>query len=211
LAADLRWYFTREITGPLRSSYGAMIHRLSMGSAHREATEFQDDSQLLEDAHRAGGIARVLRGLDPETVDHLWRAFGGEWPEELALLGDLGGLAPLTRAAIAAHAQSGTDLSLTEWLTELFRHASTVEEMELLGCIHHDARALRARALDAYLAQRRRIGTHAHRLSTADVLLGLGAGPAIGDVPPAHRAPPGQDGHPLSPGGRNAPGVCGLH
>jgi hypothetical protein len=160
-ARDLHWYFTRTDAGPLKSNFGAMVHRLAMGRARSEAPVGAEDDDMLEAAARAGGVARVLHALDPDTVEVLWRAFGAEWPDELGPLGELAALAPLTGAARRAHQRSGTPLPLPEWLAGQLavngarRHAATWE------AIRRSAAKLRARALAAYLSQRRRVGHHA--------------------------------------------------
>ncbi len=157
---DLRWYFTRTDTGPLKSNYGAMIYRIAMSGPRRASHAGAEDDGMLEAAARAGGVARVLRSLDPETADLLWRTYGAEWPEELELLGEVSALAPATDAAKEAHQASGDERPLGTWLADFLRDAIEPEEMAVVRRIHEEARQLRVVAITAYLNQRRRIGTH---------------------------------------------------
>ncbi len=157
---DLRWYYTRTDTGPLKSNYGAMIFRIAMGASRRGGHAGAEDGEMLEAAARAGGVARVLRSLDPDTADLLWRTYGAEWPEELELLGEISALAPATDAAKEAHRASGDERSLDKWLAVFLANAVEPEDMTIVRQIHEEARQLRVVAITAYLNQRRRVGTH---------------------------------------------------
>ena len=162
MPADLRWYFTRTAVGPLRSNFPGMVQRLNMGRARGEAIAEGDEEQLLEAAARSGGIARVLRALDPDSAEVLWRSYSAEWPEEYALLGDLAGLAPMTEAASKAYRLIGRKrATFEEWLRELFAAQDSPRAMPTLMRIAVEARGMRRRALVAYLAARRRVGRRA--------------------------------------------------
>ncbi len=159
-ASDLRWYYTRAGIGPLRSNFEAMAHQLAMGRARREAPPPDWDDDLLEAAARSGSIARVLRAVDPQTQDVLWRAFGAENPDEHALLGEFSGLVPLTKAAKEAHRRLGREEPFGEWMRHLFRPSTRAKAMPVLDRILAEARVLRSRAVGVYLSARRRVGRH---------------------------------------------------
>jgi hypothetical protein len=161
VAADLRWYFARQATGPLKSSYGGMVRRIAMGRSCKEIPASHDLSdEMLDAAERAGGIARVLRAVEPETADHLERAFGAGYPEAHAVLGELSGLAPLTRAAKEAHRKFGLQEQFGEWMRHLVRRSTSARALPVLEAIQEEARVLRSRAVAAYLSARRRVGRH---------------------------------------------------
>ena len=159
VTSDLRWYFARTDTRPLKSNYGAMVRRLTMGRRRSEPPAGADDD-ALEDAARSGSVARVLRALDPETAEVLWRAFGAECPEEFALLGDLSAIVPLTRAATEAYRASKSTMTFENWLRSLVvrkyrsKAASTIERFQ------EEAQEMRGRAVAAYVATRRKVGSH---------------------------------------------------
>ena len=157
---DLRWYYTRTDTGPLKSNFGAMIYRIAMGGPRRGSHAGAADDEMLEAAARAGGVARVLRSLNPDTAELLWRTYGAEWPEELELLGEVSALAPMTVAAKEAHLASGDERSLDKWLAEFLANVIEPEDMAVVQQIREEARQLRVIAITAYLNQRRRVGTH---------------------------------------------------
>jgi hypothetical protein len=160
VAGDLRWYYARAGVGPLRSNYGAMAYQLAMGRGRGNSPPQELNDDLLEAAARSGGIARVLRAVDPETEDVLWRAFGAEVPEEYAVVGELSALAPLTQAAKEAHRRLGRRESFGEWLRHLFTRSTSAQALPTLLKIRAEARAMRGRAVAAYLAARRRVGRH---------------------------------------------------
>ena len=156
---DLRWYFTRTDTGPLKSNFAAMVYRIATGASRRGHAGAEDD-EMLESAARAGGVARILRSLEPETAELLWRTYGAEWPEELELLGEISALAPMTNAAKEAHRESGDERTLNKWLAEFLKEAFEPEDMVIVRRIHEEAKKLRVVAITAYLNQRRRVGHH---------------------------------------------------
>ncbi len=160
-ASDLRWYYRHAAKPALKSSYGAMLTCLALGRARNDASSFDLEEERLDDAARAGGVARVLRGLDAETDDVLWRAYGAEAPEELGTLRDLAALGPITRAAKRAHKRSGSPKHLLEWLASFVEQPQkAARHAEVLERIERDARSMRSRALTAFISQRRRIGLH---------------------------------------------------
>ena len=161
-ASDLRWYYKHAAKPALKSSYGAMLTCLALGRARNDSASFDLDEERLDDAARAGGVARVLRGVDATTDDVLWRAFGAEAPEELGTLADLAALAPITKAATQAHRRSKTPKPLLEWLSAFIEHPERAQhQADILERIRREARTLRASALTAFIAQRRRVGGHA--------------------------------------------------
>jgi hypothetical protein len=161
VASDLRWYFVRSEAGPLRSNYAVMAHRLELGQKRGGSPATWEQEEFLEGAARAGAISRVLRGLEPETVEVLWRLFGAERTEEVAALGENWPVAPLTRAAREGHAASGSSKSVESWVEALLTRAYEPEAFATVQQIHHDARELRRGAIAAYLGARRRMGCHA--------------------------------------------------
>ena len=144
---DLRWYFTRSDMGPLKSNYGAMIYRIAMSGSGRGSHAGAEDDEMLESAARAGGVARILRSLDPHTAELLWRTYGAEWPPELELLGEISALAPMTDAAKEAHQASGDEGQLDKWLALFLRDAIEPEELAVVRRIHDEARQLRVVAI----------------------------------------------------------------
>jgi hypothetical protein len=160
VARELCWYFTRRAAGPLKSNFGGMVYRLALGRARAEAPPQDLEDEALEEAARSGAIARVLRALEPETAEVLWRAFGAEWPEELADYGELAALAPLTRTAQAAHRASGTTLDLLPWLGRLPPRFDDLGAMQTVLSVHREALALRQQAVAAYVNMRRKVGPH---------------------------------------------------
>jgi hypothetical protein len=157
---ELCWYFTRAAAGPLKSNFGGMVYRLALGRSRAEAPPQDLGDQALEEAARSGAIARVLRALDLETAEVLWRAFGAEWPEELADYGELAALAPLTRAAQEAHRASGNPQALVPWLGRLPLQYDDLGAMQTVLAVHREAQALRQQAVAAYVSMRRRVGPH---------------------------------------------------
>ncbi len=158
-AEDLRWFFCREATGPLRSNFGGMVQRLALRRGLRDCQDLDAEDEELEARARAGGVGKVLRALDPHTAEVLWRAFGGNWPEEMGSLGEIAALAALTPTAQRAHAASGDTESIFEWVVGLMERSHDGAAFRVLQQIRREALALRRQALAEYLTVRRRVGT----------------------------------------------------
>lgn len=159
-AQDLRWYFARTDSGPLKSNFAAMAYRIAMGRSRRDGPVGSDHDDFLVAAERAGGVARVLRALDATTIDVLWRAFGAEVPYGLAVIGELSALVPITHAAASAHRRAESPRPIVEWLATFVERPDGPRRTGLLERIKREARSLRSQAIAAYLTQRRKVGRH---------------------------------------------------
>ena len=169
----LRWFYTwADGELGMKSNFGAMVAQLEGG--HAGGGSIDDvENRMLERLEAAGKARRIRRAFERLSGPQFWilRTTFGPGARELPGLGVIAPLAPYTVAALRAHAESGTDRTIEEWLVRLCYRCSrtcpcgarkkrraeekaTLADRAALESIRREGEALLRSALSRFAASR---------------------------------------------------------
>lgn len=173
----LKWFWqSADGEMGLRSNFGAMVAQLEGG--HTGGGDLDDvEQRMLMRLEAAGRARQIRRAFENVPGAHLWilRAVFGSGARELPALGAVAPLAPYTRAALEAHAASGSDKTIEEWIVRLCHRCATraagetrkkrraeeratATDRASLDAIRREGEALLRSSLSRFAASRRRAG-----------------------------------------------------